>query len=105
MPSRMCLRTLAVALLSSATTALAQIATSQTSAESDAIRRLTWRSIGPANNAGRISAITGIPGDPSIYYVAGAAGGIFKTTNGGTTFRPIFDTQNVLSIGAIAIAP
>src|ERR1051325_993615 len=75
------------------------------SPEAEAIRRLTWRSIGPANNAGRISVVAGVPGDVTTYYVAGAAGGIFKTTNGGTTFRAVFDGQNVLSIGAIAIAP
>jgi photosystem II stability/assembly factor-like uncharacterized protein len=74
-------------------------------ADADALRKLTWRSIGPANNAGRISVIVGIPGDVTTYYVAGAAGGIIKTTNGGTTFRQIFDKQNVASIGAIAIAP
>src|SRR4051812_16173262 len=73
--------------------------------EADAIRKLQWRSIGPANNAGRISVVTGIPGDPTTYYVAGAAGGIAKTTNGGVTFRQIFDNQPVLSIGAIAVAP
>src|SRR5437867_13333860 len=73
--------------------------------EAAALRKLTWRSIGPANNAGRISVIVGIPGDVSTYYVAGAAGGIAKTTNGGTTFRQIFDKQNVASVGAIAIAP
>src|SRR5688572_30503005 len=73
--------------------------------EADAIRKLTWRSIGPTNNAGRISVIVGIPGDVSTYYVAGAAGGIAKTTNGGTTFRQIFDNQAVASVGAIAIAP
>ena len=73
--------------------------------DADALRKLTWRSIGPANNAGRISVIVGIPGDVTTYYVAGAAGGIIKTTNGGTTFRQIFDKQNVASIGAIAIAP
>lgn len=75
------------------------------STEADALRKLTWRSIGPANNAGRISVVVGIPGDPSTYYVAGAAGGIAKTTNGGTTFKQIFDKQDVASIGAIAIAP
>ena len=56
--------------------------------EADALRRLTWRSIGPANNAGRISDIVGIPGDVNTYYVAAASGGIWKTTNGGTTFKP-----------------
>ena len=71
----------------------------------DAISGLKWRSVGPANNAGRISAVHGVPGDPSTYYVAGANGGIIKTTNAGTTFKPIFDKQSVGSIGAIAIAP
>src|SRR5437867_1471132 len=73
--------------------------------EAGVLRKLTWRSIGPANNAGRVSVVVGIPGDVTTYYVAGAAGGIAKTTNGGTTFRQIFDKQNVASIGAIAIAP
>src|SRR5262245_7475587 len=73
--------------------------------EAAAIKSLTWRAIGPANQAGRISVIVGVPGDPSTYYVSGANGGISKTTNGGTTFTPIFDGQSVLSIGAIAIAP
>ena len=72
---------------------------------SDMVRRLDWRSVGPANNAGRISVIVGVPGDPFTYFVAGANGGIIKTTNAGTTFKPIFDRQNVSSIGAIAIAP
>ena len=71
----------------------------------DAIRGLKWRSVGPANNAGRVSVVHGVPGDPSTYYVAGANGGIIKTTNGGTTFKPVFDKQSVGSIGAIAIAP
>src|SRR6185295_853130 len=68
-------------------------------------KALRWRSVGPANNAGRISVVAGVPGNRDVYYVAGANGGIIKTTNGGITFRPIFDKQNVSSIGAIAIAP
>ena len=75
------------------------------SPQAAALRLLTWRSVGPANAAGRISVIVGVPGDPSTYYVAGANGGIIETTNAGTTFKPIFDTQDVSSIGAIAIAP
>ena len=66
---------------------------------------LRWRSIGPANPGGRVTDIAGVPGDPNTFYVAGAVGGIFKTTNGGMTFAPIFDDQPVASIGAIAIAP
>src|SRR3954466_3993574 len=84
---------------------LSSPAPASTSPEADALRRVTWRSIGPANNAGRISVVVGVPGDVTTYYVAGAAGGIAKTTNGGTTFRQIFDKQSVASIGAIAIAP
>ena len=68
----------------------------------EVVRRLNWRSVGPANNAGRISVVVGVPGDPFTYYVAGANGGIIKTTNGGTTFKPIFDKQDVSSLGAIA---
>jgi photosystem II stability/assembly factor-like uncharacterized protein len=69
------------------------------------IKRMPWRSVGPTNNAGRISVVTGVPGDPLTYYVAGANGGIIKTTNGGTTFKPIFDDAGPASIGAIAVAP
>jgi len=72
---------------------------------SELIKRMPWRSVGPINNAGRISVVTGVPGDPLTYYVAGANGGIIKTTNGGTTFKPIFDDAGPASIGAIAVAP
>jgi len=72
---------------------------------SDVLRTIKWRSVGPANNAGRISVVTGVPGDPFTYYVAGANGGIIRTTNGGTTFTPLFDKQTSASIGAIAVAP
>ena len=75
------------------------------SAAGDIAKRLRWRSVGPANNAGRISVVVGVPGNRDVYYVAGANGGIIKTTNGGVTFKPIFDKQSVGSIGAIAIAP
>ncbi len=73
--------------------------------EIDALKRLTFRNIGPANQAGRVSVIVGVPGNPDTFYVSGANGGIFKTVNGGTTWKALFDNQNVLSIGAIAVAP
>jgi photosystem II stability/assembly factor-like uncharacterized protein len=73
--------------------------------EAALLANLKWRSIGPANMGGRVTDIAGIPGDPSIFYVGAADGGIFKTTNGGTTFDALFQDQPVLSIGAIAIAP
>lgn len=73
--------------------------------ENAALRNLRWRGIGPANPGGRITVVAGLAGKPDTFYVAGAAGGIIKTTNGGTTFTPIFDNQPVSSIGAITIAP
>ncbi len=66
---------------------------------------LRWRSIGPANMGGRITDIEGLPSPSKTFYVAAAAGGIWKTTNNGITFRPVFDDQRVISMGDIAIAP
>jgi photosystem II stability/assembly factor-like uncharacterized protein len=73
--------------------------------ELKALKGLSWRSIGPANQAGRIPMVVGIPGDRSTYYVGGAAGGLFKTSNGGVTFEALFDNQENASIGDLAIAP
>ena len=70
-----------------------------------AIRSYKWRAIGPANMGGRVTDIDGIPGDPSTFYVSGADGGIFKTTNGGVSFTPVFEGQRAYSIGALTIAP
>ncbi|GJG88796.1 hypothetical protein tb265_39770 [Gemmatimonadetes bacterium T265] len=64
-----------------------------------------WRTIGPANFEGRVSDIAGIPSPSKTFFVSSVAGGIWKTTNGGTTFRPVFDDQRVISMGALAIAP
>ncbi len=64
-----------------------------------------WRSIGPANMGGRVDDIAVVESNPSIIYVGFATGGIWKTTNNGTTWTPIFDEYPVSSIGDIAIAP
>jgi photosystem II stability/assembly factor-like uncharacterized protein len=77
----------------------------RSSPELDALKRLAFRNIGPTNQAGRVSVIVGVPGEPATFYVAGANGGVFKTVNGGTTWKATFDGQAVLSIGEIAIAP
>ena len=66
---------------------------------------LRWRPIGPANMGGRIADVAGIPSPSKTFYVATVAGGIYKTTNAGTSFRPVFDDQRVISMGALAIAP
>src|SRR3954471_17001844 len=69
------------------------------------LKNFTWRSIGPANMGGRIDDIAVVETSPSTFYVGFATGGLWKTTNNGTTFTPVFDEQPVTSIGDIAIAP
>ncbi len=65
----------------------------------------TWRSIGPANMAGRVTDVEGIPSPSKTFFFAAATGGIWKSTNNGTTFRPVFDHERVISMGDLAIAP
>lgn len=68
--------------------------------ESD-LKRLPWRSIGPAIMGGRISDLCFKPGSPKTVYVAYATGGLWVSENMGTTFRPIFDDQETCSIGSV----
>ena len=67
------------------------------------LSQLKFRHIGPIGN--RVISAAGIPGDPLIYYVGAASGGIWKTVDGGLNWRPIFDDKPVHAIGALAIAP
>src|SRR5437762_2555872 len=67
--------------------------------------RLEWRNIGPANMGGRIADVEGVPGNPNLVYVATASGGLFKTTNGGVKWTPVFERQGSISIGDIALEP
>ncbi|MHB8095027.1 MAG: WD40/YVTN/BNR-like repeat-containing protein [Candidatus Aminicenantales bacterium] len=69
------------------------------------IQGLQWRFIGPTFLGGRVTDVAGVPGDPNIIYVAHAAAGLFKSTNGGTTFEPVFENGGTLSVGAIALSP
>lgn len=66
---------------------------------------MTWRSIGPANMAGRITDVEVDPRNPKVFYVAGATGGLWKTVNAGTTFVPLWEDAPIASLGDIAIAP
>ena len=72
-------------------------------ASPDIYGQLKYRYIGPVGN--RTDAVVGVPGNPYVYYVGAASGGIFKTTDGGVHWEPIFDSQPVSSIGALAVAP
>ncbi|MFZ2052880.1 MAG: hypothetical protein WAU81_01665 [Candidatus Aminicenantales bacterium] len=69
----------------------------------DIFAGLKARSIGPANMCGRIGAIDAVIADPNVIYVGAAAGGVWKSADGGTTWTPVFDDQPVASIGAITI--
>ena len=61
------------------------------------------RSIGPAGMSGRIAAIDGLASDPNVLWVGAATGGVWKSTNAGVSWSPVFDDQPVSGIGAIAI--
>jgi photosystem II stability/assembly factor-like uncharacterized protein len=79
-----------------------QAQSSQAQANPDVYSQLQFRYIGPVGN--RTTAVAGIPGNPNIYYVGAASGGIFKSTDGGVHWDPIFDAQPVSSIGSLAVA-
>ncbi len=64
---------------------------------------LRFRFLGP-QVGNRVSAVAGVPGDPSIYYAGAASGGVWKSTDGGNRFQAVFDDQPAVAIGALAVA-
>lgn len=71
----------------------------------DKLKNLEFREIGPAVMGGRIDDFAVVESNPNIVYVGTASGGVWKTTNNGTTWEPVFDKEGVSTIGDIAIAP
>jgi photosystem II stability/assembly factor-like uncharacterized protein len=65
---------------------------------------LRWRMIGPFRG-GRVNGVTGVPGQPNTFYFGSVGGGVWQSNNSGRTWTPVFDSQPIASIGAIAVAP
>src|SRR5438105_2185837 len=65
---------------------------------------LKYRLVGPSVG-GRVSRACGVPGDPLTYYAATASGGVWKSSDGGLSFKPIFDDQPIATLGCLAVAP
>jgi photosystem II stability/assembly factor-like uncharacterized protein len=95
--------------LLAAAPACAQRAAAQSAGPDDAIlaqslfRDLRWRNIGPANIAGRISALDAVEANPAIIYLGAASGGVWKSVNAGTTWEPIFDRYGSPNIGDVKV--
>src|SRR5258708_6287255 len=70
----------------------------------DSLGDLRFRNLGPAVAGGRVAAVAGVPGNPNVIYVGAAGGGVWKSVDGGNSFKPIFEKYPA-SIGAIAVAP
>jgi photosystem II stability/assembly factor-like uncharacterized protein len=71
----------------------------------DSLNNLKFRNVGPSVGGGRVAAVAGVPGDRNVYYVGAAAGGVWKTADGGDSWDAVFKDQPTASIGAIALAP
>jgi hypothetical protein len=72
---------------------------------SELLDAIPFRLIGPASPAGRVWQVVGVPTQPKTFYVCTADGGVWKSTNNGTTLIPIFNDESAASCGAVAIAP
>src|SRR5512142_2434030 len=84
---------------------LAAVPASAQSPEPNLLKHFTWRSVGPAGAGGRVVDIA-VAGDAAQTIYAGVAtGGVWKSTNQGTSWEPVFDHENVASIGDIAVDP
>ncbi|HUY82739.1 MAG TPA: hypothetical protein VMU92_13515 [Acidobacteriaceae bacterium] len=68
-------------------------------------KSIAFREVGPAITGGRVSAVAGVPGNANVYYVGAADGGVFRTADGGVTWKAEFQHEPVASIGALAVDP
>jgi photosystem II stability/assembly factor-like uncharacterized protein len=103
---RSALRLVALALLLcvSLVLALPPLHATDSQPASGPLAGLRWRMIGPFRG-GRTIAVSGVEGQPNLFYIGAVGGGVWKSANAGETWEPIFDKQPIGSIGAIAVAP
>jgi photosystem II stability/assembly factor-like uncharacterized protein len=80
------------------------LATSPEQLPPDVYSGLRWRMLGPFRG-GRVDAVAGVPGRPNVFYFGSVNGGVWKTIDGGRVWAPVFDSQPVASVGAMAVAP
>lgn len=77
----------------------------QTMQQNSPYQGLQWRSIGPVVQGGRVVDVESVPGEPYTFYVAYASGGLWKTSNNGVSFEPLFDQMPTMVMGDIAVDP
>ncbi len=80
------------------------VSPSPTPTPGPAFGNMKWREIGPAGTGGRVAAVAGSATDPKLYYIGAAGGGVWKSSNGGQTWDPVFD-KHTAAIGAVTIDP
>ena len=95
---------IAATLLTLPVTMMAQSGSATTDAK-DVFENVKFRNLGPAVGGGRVAAVAGIPGNPNVYYIGAGGGGVWKTVDGGLSWKAIFEKQPTASIGAVALAP
>jgi photosystem II stability/assembly factor-like uncharacterized protein len=107
--SRILCLTAIVLLCSGLSTARPQEDSAQKTDASDNIndpfKNLKFRNLGPAVAGGRVTSVVGVPGNPSLYYVGAASGGVWKSVNGGISWKATFEHEKTASIGDVALAP